>query len=145
MHYANGREAKVGDLVVGVAYNTPERVVPYGEKPAPPKRLVGTLVKATPGSDYCNAEIEWVESVVIDPHSGAPDIRRPPMAQGEPRLYRGRAHFLCRDYTHCGILLHIEDVIAIELGGNGYFKPFALAAPVPFAHAADHPAAADQA
>jgi hypothetical protein len=132
MHYANGREAKVGDLVVGYGYNTPERIVPYGstEPASPPKRVVGVLVKAVPGSERCNAEIEWVESIELDPAKTF--HARPGMAQGEPRMYtealgdgkvRQRAHYVCRDYTHCGGLLHVDDVFALERLADGSFKP----------------------
>lgn len=132
MHYANGREAKVGDLVVGYGYNTPERVLPYGSKEPPPplKRIAGALVKAVPGSARCNAEIEWVETVELDPNQNS--HARPSMAQGEPRLYtqamgdgkvRLRAQYVCRDYTHCGALLHVEDVIVLERLEDGSFKP----------------------
>lgn len=129
MHYANGREAKVGDLVVGYGYNTSVRDLPLGSKErVESKRLAGTLVKAVPGQDVCNAEIEFVE--VVDLTSGPAgsqnpmhftNISRPRMAVGEPRLYQSptgavQAHFNCRDYTHVGALLHVEDVVEL-LGG----------------------------
>lgn len=43
-HYANGREAKVGDYVVGKCYNTPEIVS-------------GRLLAVTPGYLTCNCTV----------------------------------------------------------------------------------------
>jgi hypothetical protein len=120
MHYANGREAKIGDQVVGYGYNTVE-----ADKP---RLIAGTLVKATPGQDRCNAEIEWVEIRTVDQVVG---FQRPRMAQGDPRLVTMpgatqpvvQAHFVCRDYTHCGALLHIEDVAEL-VAHDGYMQAF---------------------
>lgn len=42
MHYANGREAKNGDMVVWFSYGSP---------------IVGILYNATAGNDYCNGSI----------------------------------------------------------------------------------------
>jgi hypothetical protein len=109
MHYRNGREAKVGDLLVGTVYNT----TVDGKDDSPKKVIAGTLVKAVPGSDTCNAEVEWVEHV-------PPIHKRPRMATADlPRLsiqpvdqsgtLEVRVAYLCRDYTHVGALLHVED------------------------------------
>lgn len=130
MHYANGREAKVGDLVVGYAYNTIVRATPVSE-PSEMKKLVGTLVKAVPDSATCNAEIEWVESCPLLGMS----FDRPRMAQGEPRIYitpQGeiRGHFVCRDYTHVGALLHVEDAIWLLADGSA-LRPVVASPPAP--------------
>lgn len=46
MHYKNGTEAKVGDLVKGTTYNTPKGSV-----------QVGILLGITPGTTACNARV----------------------------------------------------------------------------------------
>jgi hypothetical protein len=112
MHYANGREAKVGDHVVGKTYNQPDVVA-------------GTLVSLTPGPDTCSAQVEWRRAVVLD------DAETAQQAMGRVRtvLMRGQgevevtlrhdqqhgtvghavAIVLCRDYTHASNLLHAAD------------------------------------
>lgn len=56
MHYANGREAKVGDKVI---------LIPsYG----PP--VIGILYDATPGNDYCNGRI-----APISPTNPSPNLK----------------------------------------------------------------------
>ena len=50
-HYIDGTEAKLGDVVRGVSYNTKG------------KEVVGTIVQITPGSDTCNCIITWIESI----------------------------------------------------------------------------------
>jgi hypothetical protein len=135
MHFANGREAKLGDLVVGYGYNTTQPILGASPDTRPEsKKLAGTLVKATPGSDRCNAEIEWVEVVELTSASATATnpmqfshIPRPRMAIGEPRLYQSptgavQAHFTCRDYTHVGALLHVEDAILL-VADSGHLKP----------------------
>jgi len=112
MHYANGREAKVGDLVVGTAYNTSVKGAHGPQK----KVLAGVLVKAHPGSDTCNAEIEWLESTTLPAEAVAIHSLRPHMAVGEAMIsVTGtglRASWRCRDYTHVGALLHVENALA---------------------------------
>lgn len=49
MHYRNGREAKNGDMVVQLDYNT-------GKITA-----MGVLHSATPGNDFCNGQIAPVQ------------------------------------------------------------------------------------
>lgn len=46
MHYKDGAEAKVGDLVKGTTYNTPKGSI-----------HVGILLGITPGSTACNARV----------------------------------------------------------------------------------------
>lgn len=101
MHYANGREAKVGDRVVGRCYNT--------------KGLVtGTLVSVTPGPDVCSAMVGFLDTRI----GGTPldwGSNRPVIVQGtqnhgatEPLA----ATFYLQDYTECKNLLHADDVPA---------------------------------
>ena len=52
MHYANHREAHVGDPVIGTTYNR------KGVQ-------VGILVGITPGTDTCNCRVAIVESLPI--------------------------------------------------------------------------------
>lgn len=54
MHYKDGTEAKVGDLVKGTAYNTKDA---KGQ----PRVIVGTMLQITPGSDTCNCVVGFVE------------------------------------------------------------------------------------
>lgn len=46
MHYKDGTEAKVGDLVKGTTYNTPKGSV-----------HVGVMMGITPGSSACNCRV----------------------------------------------------------------------------------------
>lgn len=112
MHYANGREAKVGDYVVGKSYNQPDVIA-------------GTLVSLTPGPDSCSAQVEWRRAIVLDDKETAQEamgrMRTVQMrGQGEVevtlrhdqqhgQLGHAVAIVLCRDYTHAGNLLHAED------------------------------------
>lgn len=52
-HYADGIEAKVGDQVVGKLYNT------QGPR-------AGTIISITPGADSCNAQVAFMEPVLVD-------------------------------------------------------------------------------
>jgi hypothetical protein len=52
-HYKDGTEAKVGDQVIGKLYNT------AGVR-------AGTIVSISPGADACNAQVAFVEPVLID-------------------------------------------------------------------------------
>lgn len=49
MHYKDGTEAKVGDVVKGTVYN-------YGRG----KEIVGTMISITPGSDSCNCQVAFM-------------------------------------------------------------------------------------
>lgn len=99
MNYKNGREAKVGDRVVGRCYNT--------------KGLVaGTLISVTPGADTCSAMVAFIESkpgsTPLDWGTGSPIkvIGTSNHGAKEPLqalVYR-------EDYTHCANLLHADDV-----------------------------------
>lgn len=126
MHYANGREAHLGDLVVGTAYNslTAESIAAntaasFSEDPSlrPPnvlKPLCGALVKIVPDVESCNAEIEWIESTDLPSAEMTIHQLRPRMAVDEATLsVTGagvRLSWRCRDFTHVGALLHVEDV-----------------------------------
>ncbi len=52
MHYKNGREAKIGDPVVGTGYN-------YGT-------VAGTLLSITPASESCNCMIGTLTLVPLE-------------------------------------------------------------------------------
>jgi len=54
MHYRNGVEAKVGDLVVGTTFNTDGRIIS------------GTLVSLTPGPDACSAKVGYLGTRRVD-------------------------------------------------------------------------------
>lgn len=48
-HYADGTEAKIGDQVFGVLYNSG------------PEPKAGTIISLTPGTDSCNAQVQFTE------------------------------------------------------------------------------------
>lgn len=54
-HYRDGREAKLGDLVVGTTYNRSGR------------KIVGQVTSITPNSESCNLRVSFVSEV--DPDS----------------------------------------------------------------------------
>jgi hypothetical protein len=58
MHYKDGSEAKVGDLVKGTAYNTKN---PDGS----PRVIVGTMLQITPGSETCNCVVSFAETAPL--------------------------------------------------------------------------------
>jgi hypothetical protein len=98
-HYKNGREAKVGDPVVGTSYND-------GAFRA------GTLVAVQPEQAVCNAEVEYVHTLPLAAvQSGlAPRmhaLRVPAWSTKEGE----QVHFLCRDATETGHLLHADDLV----------------------------------
>jgi hypothetical protein len=99
MHYKNGREAKVGDPVVGRCYNTPGLVA-------------GTLVSITPGPDSCSALVAFIKS-----KPGATPLD---WCTASPIKVMGTSHHGSKeplqalvyreDYAHCANLLHADDV-----------------------------------
>lgn len=52
-HYKDGTEARIGDQVTGKLYNSP------GIRS-------GTIISITPGADSCNAQVAFMEPVLID-------------------------------------------------------------------------------
>lgn len=55
MHYADGTEAKVGDLVKGTCYNTKDA---SGKD----RVIAGVMLQITPGSDTCNCVVGFFDS-----------------------------------------------------------------------------------
>lgn len=111
MYYANGREAAVGDFVVGKTYNQPSVVA-------------GTLVSLTPGPDACSAQVEWQRCLPLEPGETAESAMMRArtvlmlVAPGDLTVRRTQQHgeagppaltVRCRDYTHAGNLLHASD------------------------------------
>jgi hypothetical protein len=97
MHYKNGREAKVGDPVVGKTYNTGSATIS------------GTLISLTPGADSCSCEVGYL---VVQPEGSRED--RPVRLAGSekhggggPRVVTGFRF----DYSQCSNLLHAEDAV----------------------------------
>jgi hypothetical protein len=101
MHYANGREAKVGDQVVGRTCNVNG------------KMMAGTLVTLTPGGDQCSAKVGYLHVV---PLANIRVVRRLPgvvRVQGTELHGMGgvmAATLYCEDYTYVAKLLHADDV-----------------------------------
>jgi len=56
MHYKDGTEAKVGDLVKGTTYNTPKGSI-----------QIGVMLGITPGSSACNCRVAIPRIVPCDP------------------------------------------------------------------------------
>lgn len=94
MHYKNGREAKVGDLVVGTTYNL--------------KGLqIGILVGITPGTDCCNCRVACVRAFSPnDPSNGTTGMVH--SEQGVTTLVT-----MGVDYSACKDLYHAEDAFAL--------------------------------
>ncbi len=102
MHYKNGREAKVGDPVVGITYNIKGSIA-------------GTLLSVTPGQDTCSALVGTIRVVHANtdgkfPRSAGVLVR----IQGT--INHGNAGeqvavYYVEDYTHCANLLHAEDAL----------------------------------
>jgi hypothetical protein len=93
MHYKNGREAKVGDTVIGTTYNR--------------KGIqVGSLVGITPGATSCNARVAIIDIKDLSMvYSGAVVVFH--------KEGNGTKDLLITpviDYTACDQLLHAEDV-----------------------------------
>jgi hypothetical protein len=95
MHYKNGREAKVGDLVVGKTYNTSG------------KTISGTLISLTPGPDSCSCEVGYLVVQAVELREANP-VR---VAGGQQHGNGGdRVSVGFRsDYSECKNLLHAED------------------------------------
>lgn len=99
MHYRNGREAKVGDKVVGTCYNTKGIVV-------------GTLVSITPSSTSRNAMVAWLDlrigSTPLDWHTNQPVHVMGTADHGAKEPIAAQVYK--QDYTQCDNLWHADDV-----------------------------------
>ncbi len=96
MHYKNGREAHVGDQVVGKTYNTGD------------KTIAGTLLSLTPGTDACSCVVGYLD--LVEPDKAGTD---PIQIKGtEQHFASGRqmATVFRYDYSECKNLLHADDV-----------------------------------
>ena len=104
MHYKNGREAHVGDLVVGKTYNRPGVIA-------------GTLVSITRGEDMCSAKVGFLRLVMPVPEGWQVRVGGVVAIQGtEQHGASGEraATVYEEDYTHCGNLLHADDAGAAQ-------------------------------
>jgi hypothetical protein len=105
MHYKNGREAKVGDLVIGITYNT--------------KGIVsGTLLSITPGSDQCSALVGFLQTTRLDEEGKKLYSRAAQVVKVQGTQQHGSMGDLAvteykQDYTHCANLLHADDAFNI--------------------------------
>lgn len=93
-HYADGTEAKVGDQVTGVLFNSG------------PTTKAGVIISITPGAESCNAMVQFTEGTKEDADPPRMAIR----ADGghlAPRVVRGEQHgssgpsfslWTCADY-----------------------------------------------
>jgi hypothetical protein len=124
MHYRNGREAKVGDTVVGLTYNRKGQVA-------------GTLLSLTPGPDNCSAKVGYLETFpvsAIQRHStSAPGFIGPDdkvvkvvIIQGAEQhgAYGFDAVTVYReDYTDAGNLWHADDAHWVNEAGGAVQLP----------------------
>ncbi len=97
MHYKNGREAKVGDLVIGKTYNTGG------------KTITGTLISLTPGPDSCSCEVGYL---AVQPAENALE-RNPVRICGSEKHGSDGPRVVTSfkvDYSECKNLLHADDV-----------------------------------
>lgn len=96
MHYKNGREAHVGDPVVGVGYNHKEMIA-------------GTLVGITPGATSCNCRvlINTTYAVEKSPRETALFVCQS-MEGGSPVLVQQQT-----EYSQCDFLMHATDAMQI--------------------------------
>ncbi len=104
MHYMNGREAKVGDTVIGRTYNRDAIVS-------------GTLVSLTSGVDSCSAKVGFLRLVKPVPESYQVHAGGVVAIQGtEEHGARGEkaATVYEEDYTECKNLLHSEDALGLS-------------------------------
>jgi hypothetical protein len=111
MHYRNGREAKVGDRVVGRCFNTQGLVA-------------GTLVSLTPGPDACSAKVAFLETFPLTQLQRS-EVRSPGFVGTADKIVsiQGTEHHgnygvvaatvAREDYTECKNLLHADDVAAV--------------------------------
>jgi hypothetical protein len=101
MHYKNGREAKVGDSVVGTCFNTKGVVA-------------GTLVSLTPGTDACSAMVAFLTlkagATPLDWGTNKPVHVMGTAFHGSQEPLAAQVH--AQDYTECKYLLHAEDALA---------------------------------
>lgn len=118
MHYKNGREAKIGDAVVGTVFNNGGRIV------------AGTLVSVTPGPDSCSAMVGYTVTAKIDEKTfkqGYVLINGKPLYlnTGIVKVQGTEKHgsdgdvavtLYVQDYTECKNLLHAEDALAAAAG-----------------------------
>lgn len=99
MHCRNGREAKVGDAVVGTTYNTNDATIS------------GTLISLTPGVDSCSCEVGYLVVQPEGSREGSPvRIAGSEKHGGDgPRVIVGWRY----DYSQCSNLLHADDAFAL--------------------------------
>jgi len=92
-HYKDGSEAKVGDHVVGKLYNSG------------PEPKAGVIISITPGTESCNAQVQFCEAKPVEDEFKLPEAPR--MANGQTRMVQGEQHgssgprfvlFTCVDY-----------------------------------------------
>jgi len=107
MHYKNGREAKVGDHVVGTCFNTKDENDQL-------KIISGTLISLTPGNDSCSAMVGFVQTVLENELVWNSQIVRYQGTEGHgtagPKMFTEYK----QDYTECKYLIHAEDASIYE-------------------------------
>jgi hypothetical protein len=109
-HYKNGRQAKVGDPVIGTVFNTKGTVS-------------GTLMSVTPGSDFCSCLVGFLVTNPIGVDAAMDSA--PPMAavnKLRPVGHKSEQHgtvgqdmstYFCQDYSECKHLYHADDALDV--------------------------------
>lgn len=127
MHYRNGREAKVGDPVVGTVFNNGGKVV------------AGTLISLTPGTDACSAMVSYAIAVLAvdlekqEPKGSYLKVDGQAIYNAVPVKVAGAEQhgsagplavtFSTTDYTECKYLLHAEDAHLMSQPLEGVSEP----------------------
>jgi hypothetical protein len=104
MHYKNGRQAKVGDAVVGRTFNTGNRAI------------AGTLVTLTPGPDACSAKVGFLETRTVSAmsamHGAGLHVVSVQGTEQHGNAGELEVIFYREDYTECKNLLHADDAFS---------------------------------
>ena len=102
MHYKDGTEAKVGDLVKGTVYNTKTA-------DGSPAIIVGVMLGITPGSSACNCRVGVLRSEPLPGLALPPEVFAIRTHEGEALVHKEHdGATLLRmkvDYSQCD---HLE-------------------------------------
>jgi hypothetical protein len=102
-HYKNGREAKVGDPVIGTVFNTKGTIA-------------GTLLSVTPGEDCCSCLVGFMQTKYeFDPGVISMAKRDVPVREHGSEQHgssgaKMKTHW-CEDYSECKHLHHAGDAL----------------------------------
>ena len=101
MHYKNGREAIVGDRVIGRTYNQKDVVV-------------GTLLSITPGAASCNCMVGYIKVRELPITPGGLQVVKVMGTENHGFSGKWSALVYEEDYTQCDHLLNAEDAAELS-------------------------------